>query len=147
MIKSQSRIVRSLKFLVMLIGALMVLSLLLFTLLLVVAAPIPQLVLHVRWCLDLGIGGIAILAVQALAMPALYLGLRRRSMRLRVIGLLIILLPIATVAIHHCMTNGPFWLLSLTGACLFSLGLIYVFSLSWFDETAQNPYQARAVNR
>ena len=138
MIKSQSKIVRSLKFLVMLIGGLIMLSLLLLTFLLVVAAPIPQIVLHVRWCLNLGIGGIIILVVQALAMLGLYLGFRRRNTCLRVIGLLLVLLPIAVVAVHHCMTTGPSWLLSLTGACLFSLGLIYVFSLSWFDETPQN---------
>jgi hypothetical protein len=111
----------------MVLAALVFLPFFLFVGLLILFAPVPQLVIHVRWCwMELGLPGRMILFLGIAGMVCMPLGFLRKRAALHRTGMLLFVVPIIGVAFHRVIAIGEWREISLLGAFLFTVLLIYL---------------------
>jgi hypothetical protein len=94
---------------------------------LILIAPLPQSVIHVRWCFShLDTFGIPCLLLGVCGVVATVTGLSRRWTRLHRAGLLCVVAPVVGIAFHRAIINEDGSDLPLLGAFLFSVLLAYL---------------------
>jgi len=94
---------------------------------LILLAPIPQLLIHGRWCLEhLGLPGGVLLTLGALGLIALAIGFVRRRVAVHRAGIVLFAVPVVGVAVHRAIATDYWRDISLLGAFLFSVILMYL---------------------
>ena len=128
-----SRVLRAVQF----VSGLCCLALLLLAVLLLLVAPIPQMVFHYHWCrAHWWPAGMVVSFLTALGLGAWLWGLRVGKARLRRGGFLVLLGSLAGVAGRaYCTTAEWRIILGLFGACAFSLVLIYGMLIAVADNS------------
>jgi hypothetical protein len=113
------------------------LLILLLLILIIVFSPIPLLSSHVRWCLNSGLIGDVTLILSAMGLVEVVIGLVLKHKVASHLGFILFVAPVLGVAIFRVVTTDYWREVSLVGAFLLSMILIYLpvcYGRGLFDE-------------
>ena len=106
--------------------AVLFLPIFLFAAFLIFFAPVPQLIIHARWCwMELGLLGKLILLLSGTGIVAVVIGLVRKRVLMHRVGILLLVIPVIGIALHRVTVLGNWRELSLLVAFLLTVTILY----------------------